>query len=375
MANKLNVTKGELLSRDADNAAVRMALSETHIIKETKDWLKANGVNVGLFDGESRRACKRSNKILLFKNISDKTGEKDLRELFERFGTLTRLLLAPSNTLGLVEYGDPNSAATAMKKNAYHILNGLPLYIEYAPEGLIKEEAPKPVEEKKKDTPMEEQKTEEGSVKYGRTIFVKNLNFTTVEAKLADTFESAKVGKIVSVRIVKNSKDKTKSMGYGFVEYATEESAVDAIKTLQNVILDEHSLKLSISKKKLADRQVKEQRSKLKRKAVTEADNPEAEKATGKLMVKNLAFEATRKDLVQMFDSFGKVKKIRIPKKFDGTHRGFAFVEFFTKEDAKNAFKNLQSSHLYGRKLVLQWAKDETLTTEQLQEKTVSEAV
>ena len=61
---------------------------------------------------------------------------------------------------------------------------------------------------------------------------------------------------------------------------------------------------------------------------------------------------------------------MRIPKKFDGSHRGFCFVEFFTKEDAKNAFTNLQSSHLYGRKLVIQWAKDEELSTKQLQEKT-----
>jgi multiple RNA-binding domain-containing protein 1 len=28
-------------------------------------------------------------------------------------------------------------------------------------------------------------------------------------------------------------------------------------------------------------------------------------------------------------------KSIRLPKKMDGTHRGFAFVEFTTAEDAR----------------------------------------
>jgi len=34
-------------------------------------------------------------------------------------------------------------------------------------------------------------------------------------------------------------------------------------------------------------------------------------------------------------------------------------VEFVSAEEAKNAFKHLMHSHLYGRKLVLQWAKQD----------------
>jgi len=366
MATKLHVSKGELLSKDADNAAVRLALSETHLIKETKDWLKSNGVNVFMFDGETRKACKRSDKILMIKNISDKATEAELRELFERYGELKRLLVSPSNTLALVEYKDHNSASVAMKKNAYYLLHGLPLYLEYAPEGILDNKNSEHLEK----IPEANPESEEDGIKYGRTIFVKNLNFETSEQKLTETFETAKAGKIVSVRIVKN-RTTGKSMGYGFVEYATEEAAINCIKTLQNVIVDEHSLKLSISKKKLAEKQIKEIRSKLKRKALTEEDNPEANNnKTGKLLVKNLAFEATKKDIKQLFSSFGQIKNIRIPKKYDGTHRGFSFVEFFTKDDAKNAFKSLQSSHLYGRKLVIQWAKDTELSTKELQEKT-----
>ena len=40
--------------------------------------------------------------------------------------------------------------------------------------------------------------------------------------------------------------------------------------------------------------------------------------------------------------------------------RSFGFVEFLTKEEAKNAFESLGSStHFYGRRLALEFAKDD----------------
>ena len=51
--------------------------------------------------------------------------------------------------------------------------------------------------------------------------------------------------------------------------------------------------------------------------------------ATGtKLLVKNLAFEATRNDLRELFGAFGQIKSVRIPRKFDGGTRGFGFIDF-----------------------------------------------
>jgi multiple RNA-binding domain-containing protein 1 len=52
------------------------------------------------------------------------------------------------------------------------------------------------------------------------------------------------------------------------------------------------------------------------------------------------------------------LKKVRLPKKFDGTHRGFAFVEFLTHQEAQTAMQTLSKTHLYGRHLVLEWASD-----------------
>lgn len=46
-----------------------------------------------------------------------------------------------------------------------------------------------------------------------------------------------------------------------------------------------------------------------------------------------------------------QIKSLRLPMRF-GSHRGFAFVEFVTKQEAQNAFEALSSTHLYGRHLV-----------------------
>lgn len=61
--------------------------------------------------------------------------------------------------------------------------------------------------------------------------------------------------------------------------------------------------------------------------------------------------------------TFGELKSIRLPRKMSvdqETHRGFGFVDFSMKTDAKKAFDALcQSTHLYGRRLVLEWAAAE----------------
>jgi multiple RNA-binding domain-containing protein 1 len=36
-----------------------------------------------------------------------------------------------------------------------------------------------------------------------------------------------------------------------------------------------------------------------------------------------------------------------------GSHRGFAFVEYVTKQETQNALQALANTHLYGRHLVM----------------------
>jgi len=64
--------------------------------------------------------------------------------------------------------------------------------------------------------------------------------------------------------------------------------------------------------------------------------------------------------IIHISRTFGELKGLRMPKKMVGTgsHRGFAFVEYNSKTEAKVAMESMcHSTHLYGRRLVLEWAQ------------------
>jgi multiple RNA-binding domain-containing protein 1 len=110
-------------------------------------------------------------------------------------------------------------------------------------------------------------------------------------------------------------------------------------------LLDEHSLKLSISKRDaVKDKKTKDDKLLTKRKEKSEMATVDIEEEliSNKLTVKNLAFEATENDIKELFKTYGALRKVRLPKKVNSkSHRGFGFVEFVSSEEAKNAFKNL----------------------------------
>ena len=104
MAKKLGMDKSKFMDRDDSDLAVKMAKSETFIINQTKEWLKTNGFDIDYLQKMPRDKLKRSKTILLIKNIPYTTKEKEVREIFSRYGELQRLLLSPMNTIGIVEY-------------------------------------------------------------------------------------------------------------------------------------------------------------------------------------------------------------------------------------------------------------------------------
>lgn len=89
--------------------------------------------------------------------------------------------------------------------------------------------------------------------KQTRQIFVKNLNFETREEQMRQVFSEANTGgQVKAVTIIRNSESGL-SRGYGFVEMSTEESAKKAVKRLQNFMLDDHAIKLSLSTKAITE--------------------------------------------------------------------------------------------------------------------------
>lgn len=106
MAKKMGQSKGTFLDKDANESmAVKMAKSETVIISATKEWLKEQEiVDFDILDKTPRAKCVRSKTVLLVKNIPYTAKEAELKEIFERYGSLKRFLVSPFNTLAIAEY-------------------------------------------------------------------------------------------------------------------------------------------------------------------------------------------------------------------------------------------------------------------------------
>merc|ERR1711988_213082 len=154
--------------------------------------------------------------------------------------------------------------------------------------------------------------------------------------------------------------DKQNSMGYGFVEFKTMEQALNAIKKKQGATLDGKQLQLAISERK----------QEKKSDSGSKTTKGKARLLSAKLAVRNVPFEVQKKELMQLFSTYGKLASVRLPRKPDGTHRGFAFVEFATKSEASTAMESLQHTHLFGRHLVIEPADETETTVEAVREAT-----
>jgi multiple RNA-binding domain-containing protein 1 len=84
-----------------------------------------------------------------------------------------------------------------------------------------------------------------------------------------------------------------------------------------------------------------------------------------KIIIKNLPFQATKKDIRSLFGAYGQLRSVRVPKKFDRSARGFAFADFVSSREAENAMDALKNTHLLGRKLVLEYASEEAIDPEE----------
>ena len=55
--------------------------------------------------------------------------------------------------------------------------------------------------------------------------------------------------------------------------------------------------------------------------ALKGAGQKDAHSRSTKIVVRNVAFEATAKEIRALFQPFGQIKSVRLPKKFDNSHR------------------------------------------------------
>ncbi|CAK7215542.1 Multiple RNA-binding domain-containing protein 1 [Sporothrix curviconia] len=380
MAERLGVSKSEMLDPTSSDEAVRQAVRQTSIIEETKDYFESNGVDLEAF----KASTKRGDACILVKNFAHGTASQELRKMFEEYGPVVRVLMPPSGTLAIVQFAQAAHGRLAYSKLAYRRVNETVLMLEKCPDNLLSNSASNMLDTsaaavaaagetgKKKlvasdllEGKQEEAAAEEETAaaadgtKTTSSLFVRNLNFTTTTEQLAALFSP--LAGFVAARVKTKPDPKkpgqTLSMGYGFVEFRTKADAAGACQAMDGHILQGHTLTVKASHRGTQDAAA-EQR---------EADQAKklAANRGGKLIIKNIPFEASRTDLRKLLGTYGQLKAVRMPKKFSNTTRGYAFAEFVTAREAAAAMTALRNTHLLGRRLVIEFAEAEAVDAEE----------
>ncbi|KAJ9628705.1 Multiple RNA-binding domain-containing protein 1 [Taxawa tesnikishii (nom. ined.)] len=359
VADRLGVSKSELLDPTSADAAVKQAHAETHIIQETKAYFKDNGVDLDAF-----KSKERGDTAILVKNFPYDSKDTELRRMFEEHGKLKRFLMPPTGTIAVVEYYNAPEARAAFASLAYRKVKNSVLFLEKAPRALFtaeptsvdaigrsttsiaKDVKPSTTDLLQTDT-FDTSQPDVGTA----TLFVRNLNFSTTTDKLMETFRP--LDGFMSAR-VKTKTDAKKpgqvlSMGFGFLEFRSKAQAQAALSAMDGYTLDGHKLQLRASHKAADAAEERRREDKAKKMAARGT----------KVIIKNLPFEATKKDVRALFGAYGQLRSVRVPRKFDRGARGFAFADFTTSKEAESAMDALKDTHLLGRRLVLDFAAED----------------
>lgn len=359
VAGRLGVSKSDLLDPTSSDAAVKQAHAETHVIQETKAYFASNGVNIDAF-----KQRERGNTAILVKNFSYGVRSEELRSLFDPYGKIIRLLMPPSGTIAIVEFARPDEAQKAFKGMAYRKLGDSILFLEKAPKNLFDgSAAPRALapETRGKDQGFSTADTfaadEPDDSVATTTLFVKNLNFSTTNEKFLEAFRP--LDGFITGRIKTKPDPKrpgqTLSMGFGFAEFKTKGQAQAASAVMNGYKLDQHELLVRASHKgkdAAEERRIEDNAKKV------------AARRT-KIIIKNLPFQATKKDIRSLFGAYGQLRSVRVPQKFDRTARGFGFADFVSAREAENAMDALKNTHLLGRRLVLEFVNEEAVDPEE----------
>lgn len=353
VADRLGLAKSEVLDPTSSDAAIKQAHAETHIIQETKVFFKQHGVDLDAF-----KRSQRGETAILVKNIPYDCSSDELKRMFEEHGEVKKFLIPPSGVIAIVEFANAAQCQAAFGALAYRKIKSSVLFLEKAPKGLF--DSHKSVNTQA-DASTAVSKTSASDLKdsdsavpnsaTSATLFVRNLNFSTTNSQLTEALKP--LDGFLSAR-VKTKTDPKKpgqilSMGFGFLEFRSSQQAQAAIKSMDGHTLDGHKLQIRASHKGL---DAAEERRK------ADAEKKAAGKKT-KVVIKNLPFEASKKDVRALFGAYGQLRSVRVPKKMDRAARGFAFADFTTPKEAESAMEALKDTHLLGRRLVLDFADED----------------
>ncbi|XP_014801534.1 PREDICTED: nucleolin [Calidris pugnax] len=163
-----------------------------------------------------------------------------------------------------------------------------------------------------------------------RTLFVKNLPYRLTEDEMREVFENAQ-----EIRIVMNKDGSSKGMAY--IQFKTEAEANKALEEKQGTEVDGRAMVIDFTGEK----------------SHQDHQKGGGERESKTLIVNNLSYAATEETLQELFK---KASSIKMPQNNQGRPKGYAFVEFSTAEDAKEALNSCNNTEIEGRAIRLEFS-------------------
>jgi len=182
---------------------------------------------------------------MLLKNLDLSISEAQLKESFEKYGTITSCVVmideqAKSKGFGFINFATAEDAKNAVDHLNGHIYEGCqkPIYA-----GRAQKKSEREAELKAK---FEALKMERIAKEAGVNLYIKNLDDTVTDEQLQKEF--AQFGSITSARVMKN--DKGESKGFGFVCFTTPDEATKAVTEMNGRMLGNKPMYVALAQRK-----------------------------------------------------------------------------------------------------------------------------
>ncbi|RLN17964.1 polyadenylate-binding protein 4-like [Panicum miliaceum] len=245
---------------------------------------------------EEAQPARAAVPALYVGDLHEDVAEEHLFDAFSKIGTVTSVRVCRDNATsrslryGYVNYFSRADAVTALEKLNHSLVLDKPIRVMWS------------------NRDPDARRSGVGN------IFVKNLSDSIDNASLQELF--SKFGDVLSCKVAKNE-DGTRR-GYGFVQFASQESADAAIENLHGSLFNDRKLHVATFVKK------------------SERSANNDDKYTN-LYMKHLDDNITEELVKLKFSQFGPIVSVKIMRRPDGSSMGFGFVSFQNSESAIKA--------------------------------------
>ncbi|TGZ67017.1 hypothetical protein CRM22_005026 [Opisthorchis felineus] len=404
LAAKFGLTKEQVLEpSERGSVAVRLAHAEAQLVSEMREFLEKHGVNLDAFDdpesSEKLQSGRRdrleakaagtmrqlSGTAFLIKNLPAGTTAVEVRDLLNRYSksarpedsqTLTTSRIRPKSVIvpplgitAIVEFPLPQQARLMYRYLAYEPYRDSILYLQWLPEGALKDRSDAVLEptgdEKGRSEKSKRKRKRAHETAMDPTATGNEPRTTQDEFELITSLPSEDTE--AETNSHRQQRPRTTSDESMDTDYAyPEEPAKPKARKYQN---KKDRLKQQLQASDGAPQSEinevspdvehpsssREKKTEHKEKRKEDKKSPEPTKPV--LLCRNVSFQATQKELTELFSPIGGLIRVRLPQKPSGGHRGFAFLEFATIDQAEMALKTLgKDTHFLGRRLNIEFA-------------------